>query len=260
MTKNIFLIALCGVVFSCTNKAEIQKRSDLFSLDKVDVAIIYSKKLNNFPCLLYNITDTIKNQDKIGIAFTFGIKFNYNHTRGSGCGCAIEPGLGGPDHKIKSLKVLLKNDKDVIDITKMLFNKEESVLLNSIENFSKKRRFDKNDFSCVCFDEKKNQYLEYLNKDYLGGRVVRKINPKKVPILKKTGDFMLWFNNFKNDEFEVGFSNKNISSGNSFSITNFSFWLPDGFYTVLKNYNLITIEVELDNGLILEKSRQLIKK
>jgi len=260
MTKNIFLIVLCGIVLSCTNKAKIQKRSDLFSLDKVDVAIIYSEKLNNFPCLLYNITDTIKNHYKAGIVFTFDVKFNYNHTRGSGCGCAIEPGLGGPDHKIKNLKVLLKNDKKEIDITKMLFNKEESLLLNSIENFDKKRRFDKNDFSCVCFDEKKNQYLEYLNKDYLGGRVIRKVNPKRVPILKSIEDFMLWFNNFKNDEFEVGFSNKNISSGNSFSFTNFSFWLPDGFYTVLKNYDLIKIEVELDNGLVLEKSRELIMK
>ncbi len=257
MTRNIFLIVLCSIVLSCTNKAEIQKESS-FSLEKVDVAIIYSEKLSNFPCLLYNITDTIKNQEKVGVVFTFDAKFN--EVRNSNCGCAIQPGLGGSDDEIKSFKILLKNDKNEIDITKMLSNKEESVLLNSIENFDKKRRFDKNDFSCVCFDEKKNQYLEYLNKNYLGGRVYRKVNPKKIPILKNPKDFVTWFNNFNNNEFEVGFSNKNISSGSSFEFTNFSFWLPDGFYTVLKNYNLITIEVELDNGVILEKSRELILK
>lgn len=258
MKNSIFKVMLFALCISCTNKTKNQKRDNSFSLNKVDVAIIYSEKLNNFPCLLYNITDTIKNYKKIGIVFTFDVEFNGFHGRSSGCGCAIEPGLGGSDDEIKSLKILLKNDKKEIDITKILFNKEESVLLNSIENFDKKRRFDKEDFSCVCFDRKKNQYFEYLNKNYLGGRVVRKVNPKRVPILNNPADFVLWFNNFNNDEFEVGFSNKNITSGNKFVFTNFSFWFPDNFFTVLKDYNLIKIEVELDNGLVLEKSRKLI--
>jgi hypothetical protein len=257
MKNSIFKIMLFALCISCTKKTEIQKSDRSFSLKDVDIAMIYSKKLNNIPCLLYNATDTVKNHEKIGVVFTFDLVFNEISNSNSSCGCAIQPGLGGADDKIKSLKVLLQNDKKEIDITNVLFNIEESILLNSFEKFDK-RRFDKNDFSCVCFDEKKNQYLEYLNKDYLGGRVLRKVNPKRIPILKNPEDFRVWFNNFNNDEFEVGFSKKYITSGSNFLGTNFSFWFPDGFFSVLKDYNLITIEVELDNGLILEKSRNLI--
>jgi len=253
--RKILFYALFLICFSCANKSQNSKKSNSFSLKEVDIAIIYSKKLNNFPCLLYTATDTIKNQEKIGVVFKFDVEFNPNK-ESSNCNCAIEPGLGGADDSIKSFKILLKNNKQEIDVTKTLFNKEESILLNPFEKFNK-RLFDKNDFSCVCFDSKKNEYLEYLNKNYLGGRVFRKVTSKKVPIFKNVNDFVRWFNNFNNGEFEVGFSNKNITSGNRFLITNFSFWFPNGYFNVLKNYSEIMIEVELENGLILEKTRQL---
>ncbi|KRD08912.1 hypothetical protein ASE21_13745 [Flavobacterium sp. Root901] len=252
--RKILCFAIFLLFISCTNKAETPKGNS-FSLKEVDIAIIYSKKLNNFPCLLYNATDTIKKHEEIGIVFKFDVKYNPQNNS-SNCGCVIEPGLGGTNDSIKSLKILFKKGKTEMDVTKILFNKEESILLNPFEKFDK-RLFDKNDFSCICFDEKKKEYIEYLNKNYLGGRVFRKVNPKNVPIFKNPDEFVTWFNNIDNQEFEVGFSNKNITSGNKFLITNFSFWFPNGFFKVLKNYNEIKIEVELDNGLILEKSRIL---
>ncbi|AOC96445.1 hypothetical protein BB050_03356 [Flavobacterium anhuiense] len=256
MRKIYFLFfAFC---ISCTNKTDNQIIDNSFSLKEVNVAMIYSKKLDNLRCLLYNVTDTIKEHKKLGVVFTFDIKINHiaKFSNSSGCGCAIEPGLGGSADKIKSLKILLKNDKNEIDITNMLVNSEESVLYNSFENFDK-RRFDKNDFSCVCLDKKSNQYVEYLNKNYLGGKVYRKVHSKRVPILKNPKDFISWFNNFNNDKFQVGFSSKNITSGRGFLHTNFPFWLPDHFFKILKNYNVIKIEVELENGLFLEKTREL---
>ncbi|WP_208610258.1 hypothetical protein [Flavobacterium phragmitis] len=257
--RKIICFVFLAFCISCTNKTENQIMDNSFSLKEVDVALIYSKKLDEFRCLLYNVTDTIKDQKKLGIVFTFDIKINHNpKSRNSDdCGCAIEPGLGGSADEIKSLKILLKNDKKEIDITKILGNIEESVLYNPIENFDK-RRFDKNDFSCVCLDRKSNQYVEYLNKNYLGGRVYRKVDPRRVPILENPNDFISWFNNFNNDKFQVGFSSKNITSGRGFLRTNFPFWFPDHFFNTLKKYNLIKIIVELNDGRVLEKERKLV--
>nr|WP_199001126.1 hypothetical protein [Flavobacterium sp. ASV13] len=258
MKSTILKIALFALCISCTNRTDNQIMDNSFSLKEVDVALIYSKKIDNIRCLLYNVTDTIKNQEKLGVVFTFDTKINYlpKSSNSPGCGCAIEPGLGGSADKIKSLKILLKNDKKEIDVTKILGNVEESVLYNPMENFDK-RGFDKNDFSCVCLDKKSKRYVEYLNKNYLGGRVYRKVDPRRVPILKNPNDFIPWFNNIDNDEFKVGFSYKNIISGGNFVYTNFPFWFPDHFFNTLKNYDVIKIEVELENGLLLEKSRKL---
>lgn len=257
--RKVLYFLLFVFCISCTNKTENQILNNSFSLKDVHVGIIYSKKIDNIPCLLYDVTDTIKNQKKLGVVFTFDTKINYlpKSPNSPGCGCAIEPGLGGSADKIKELKILLKNDKSQIDITKILGNIEESVLYNPMENFDK-RRFNKNDFSCVCLDKKSNQYIEHLNKNYLGGRVYRKVDSRRVPILRNTNDFITWFNNIDNDEFTAGFTYKNITSGGNFVYTNFSFWFPDDFFNTLKNYNFIKIVVKLEDGRVLEKEQKLV--
>ncbi|MFB9097381.1 MULTISPECIES: hypothetical protein [Flavobacterium] len=244
--KIIQYIIFVFLIFASCSQKNNNEKNDTFTLDKVNVAMIYEKKVNDIPCLLFNVTDTIKKNQKIGIIFKLDVKYD-NPKKGSNC-CAFEPGVDGTKEKIKKIKILFISNNEEIDVTEKLFNIEEAFMFTSFEEYIQ-GQFRNNDFKCVCYEQKNDELIENLKREHLGGEIIKnKIDKNKTPIIKNINDFVNIYNSLTGDKYNGTFDNSDLYSG--WRITNhyYYFWLPEEFNISLKKYNQLEIEVELLKG------------
>ena len=73
-----------------------------------NIALIYEDNINGIPCSLFQVTNIVKKDRKIGVIFTFDVTYN-NPQKGNGC-CAFEPGVQGTKHKIDSILISFSNE------------------------------------------------------------------------------------------------------------------------------------------------------
>jgi len=244
----IFLIA------SCSLKKENEEK-DTFSLDNVNIAMIYNEKINNIPCSLFNITDSIKKNRKIGIIFKLDVKYD-NPKKGNNC-CAFEPGVDGTKEKIKKIRIVFKNIKSKIDITDKLFNIEESQNFNSFEKYIQ-GQFNVNDFSCECYEQKSDKVIENSKREHLGGKLIKSdINKNRTHIIENIDDFINLYNSLAGETYKGKYDNRGLYSGWRISNKYYSFWLPENSNASLEKFNELEIEIELFNGRKLKHIRVL---
>ena len=251
MKINLNIILLFLLLTSCLQNKEIEEKNT-FSLKKIDAAIIYEKKIKNIPCLLFNVTDTIKSNRRIGIIFKLDLNYD-NQRKGS-----IEPGIDGTNEKIKDIKIIFKSDRTEIDVTDRLFNIEEAQMFNRFENYIQ-HQFKTNDYDCVCYEEKSNELIRNLNSFHLGGKLKRsKIDRKRTPIIKNINDFVNFYNSFTGVKYNGSFDNLElVNSGFKISGYYFYFWLPDNLIGSSEKFKTLEIDVELLKGRKLKSLRAL---
>lgn len=245
MKISLYLIFIFLLFSFCSQKKENEEK-DTFSLKELNVAMIYEKKAANIPCLLYNITDTLKSNQKIGVIFKFDVKYD-NPKKGNNC-CAFEPGMDGTKEKIKKINIVFKDNKNTIDITDKLHNIEEAQMFNRFEEYIQ-GKLNINDFSCECYDEKSDKLITNLKREHLGGTLLKsEINNNKTHVIKNINDFINLYNSLAGDIYKGTYDNRDLTSGWRVSQKYYSFWLPEKFNTSLEKFNKLEIEVELLNG------------
>jgi hypothetical protein len=252
-----YIIFVFLVFTSCSQKNDNEnndKKNDTFTLGNVNVAMIYEKKIGDIPCLLFNVTDTIKSNQKIGIIFKLDV--NYDNSKGSDC-CAFEPGVDGTKEKIKKIKMLFKSKNEEIDVTDKLFNIEEAQMFSGFEEYIQ-GQFRANDFSCECYEQKSGKLIENLKREHLGGKLTKSdITKNRTHIIKNIEDFINLYNSIAGEIYKGTYDNRGLNSGWRISNKYYSFWLPEEFNISLKKYNQLEIEIELFNGRELKYSRAL---
>jgi hypothetical protein len=251
ITLHIIIVFL---FVSCSQKKENEDK-DTFSLKKVDVAMIYEKKVKDIPCLLFNVTDTIKSNQKIGIVFKLNVNYD-NPRKGSHC-CAFEPGVDGTKEKIKKVKVVFISNNSTLDVTDKLSNIEEAQMFNSFEKYIQ-AQLNINDFSCECYEQKSGKLIENLKREHLGGKLIKNdITKNRNHIIKNIDDFINLYNSLAGERYKGTYDNRGLYSGSRISSKNYSFWLPENFNTSLEKFNELEIEIELLNGRKLKHTRVL---
>ena len=255
MKISLYIIFIFLLFVSCSQKKEIEEK-DTFSLEKIDIAMIYEKRIKDIPCLLFNVTDTIKKNKKIGIIFKLDVSYD-NPRKGSNC-CAFEPGVDGTKEKIKNIKIIFENNQGKIDVTNKLFNIEEAQMFNTFQKYIQ-GQFNSNDYSCVCYEETSAKLIENLKREHLGGKLTKsKIDETRTPIIKGINDFINFYNSFAGDKYSGTFDNiYMVNSGWKISNHYFYFWLPEKFNVSSEKLKTLEIELELLNGRKLKYLRVL---
>lgn len=252
--KITLYIVFSFLFVSCSQKKENEQK-DTFSLDDVNIAMIYNEKMNDIPCSLFNVTDSIKKNRKTGIIFKLDVIYD-NPRKGSNC-CAFEPGVDGTKERIKKIKIIFKNIKKQIDVTDKLFNIEESQMFNGFEKYIQ-GRFNVNDFSCECYQPKNGKLIENQKRKHLEGKLTKTdITKNRNHIIKNIDDFMKLYNSIAGDAYKGKYDNRGLDSGWSISNKYYSFWLPENFNASLEKFNELEIEIELFNGRKLKHIRIL---
>jgi|GEM_PF-6468371 len=254
MKAILFQLLITLIITSCSQKENERIKKSFFSLTKVNIAMIYEKKVNDIPCSLFNVTDTLKKDKKIGIIFKLDVK--YDNLTGTDC-CGIEPGLDGTKEKINEIRILFKNNTGEIDITNKLFNVEESQMLNTFEKYIQ-GQFHPNNFSCISYDEKGDELIENLKKEHLGGNLTKsKVGNNKRQIIENINDFIKIYNSLAGNKYEGTFNTQYLTSGWKLSNNYFYFWLPENFNSASERFDRLEIVIVLISGRRITYSRLL---
>ncbi|WP_337964635.1 hypothetical protein [uncultured Flavobacterium sp.] len=254
MKINQYLLFIFLILISCSQK-NTDEKNDTFSLDKVDIAMIYQEKVTDIPCLLFNVTDTVKRNQKIGVIFKLDLKYD-NPRKGGNC-CAFEPGVDGTKEKIKSVKIFFTSNNKKIDITDKLTNIEEAQMFNRFEDYIQGKLYE-NDFSCECYDQKSGKLIQNLKREHLGGNIIkREVNKNKNHVIKNIDDFINLYNSLAGEVYKGKYDNRGLYSGSRISHKYYSFWLPDNFNIPSEAFDNLEIEIELLNGRKLNYLRSL---
>lgn len=261
MKYTIFFLMLFIFLTSCIQKkpdkpiVKKESKPDTFTLKDVDIALIYESKIDGIPCRLHNVTDTLKNSENVGVIFAFDVDYD-NLRKSNGC-CAFEPGIGGSKRRIKNVNIKFLNDKTSLDITNKLFNIDESQMKNQFEDYIQSQ-FRKDDYSCICTEEKTGELIEYVNKKHLKKPYKESLDSTELSVLKNIEEFKSWFNHFAGSKYDGNF--KDAGTGWKLSAYYFYFWIPDELKQTLKDYESIEILIELDNGKTLRNRREIINE
>lgn len=228
---------------------------DTFTLKDVDVALIYESKIDGIPCLLHSVTDTLKNNENVGVIFAFDVDYD-NPRKSNGC-CAFEPGVGGSIRKIKNVNIKFVNDKSSLDVTDQLFNTNESQMRNQFEDYIQSQ-FQKDDYICICSEEKSGELIEYVNRKHLKKPYSEILDSTELSVLKNIEEFKSWYNHFTGLKYDGHF--KEAGTGWRLSMYYFYFWIPVELKKSLKDYNSIEILIEFDDGKTLINRRKIINE
>lgn len=229
-----------------------KSKPDTFTMKDVDVALIYESRLNEIPCLLHVVTDTLKKNENVGVIFKFDVGYD-NPRKSDGC-CAFEPGVGGSKNRIRNVNIKFLNDKSSLDVTDQLINTDESQMRNQFEDYIQSQ-FQKDDYICICSGQKSGELIEYVNKKHLKKPYSESLDSTELSVLKNIEEFKSWYNHFTGLKYDGQF--KDAGTGWRLSMYYFYFWIPNELKQTLKGYDSIEISLEFDNGKTLINRRKI---
>ena len=248
--KTFLKITFALILFSCghSNPESKNNGQDTFNLENTNIALIYEDNINGIPCSLFQVTNIVKKDRKIGVIFTFDVTYN-NPQKGNGY-CAFEPGAQGTKHKIDSILISFSNDSTSIDVTNYLNNSEQSMLKEGFEDYIQDQ-FVPDDYICVCVNEQ-NVITEYVNRKHLPQPYSHNIDSTEFNLFRNTQEFINWYN-------EMGVK-RHVLSGWKFSGEHYYFWLNESMIPAIINLNKLSIRVTLSNGEKLTYEREIINE